>query len=107
MLFSFFSQTLSLLAATDDSTDGDGGSGSLYCISAWNDQGYEHTASRPDILYRIDWMPGLGWMLKRSLYKDQLESEWPTVEKVSILIIIQYINLKQFYLKFCYFLCIF
>lgn len=82
-MLSFFSQTLPLLAVTDDSTDGgSSGSGSLYCISAWNDQGYEHTASRPDVLYRVDWMPGLGWMLKRSLYKDQLESEWPTVEKV-------------------------
>ncbi|XP_015373420.1 PREDICTED: protein O-linked-mannose beta-1,2-N-acetylglucosaminyltransferase 1-like isoform X2 [Diuraphis noxia] len=79
--FSFFSQTLPLLAVADDSTDGGSGSGSLYCVSAWNDQGYEHTASRPDVLYRIDWMPGLGWMLKKSLYKDQLESEWPTVEK--------------------------
>lgn len=69
------------MATVDDSTDSSGGS--LYCISAWNDQGYEHTASRPDVLYRVDWMPGLGWMLKRSLYKDQLESEWPTVEKVS------------------------
>jgi len=91
VLLSFFSQTLPLLAVADDSTDGGGGggdggsgSGSLYCVSAWNDQGYEHTASRPDILYRVYWMPGLGWMLKRSLYKDQLESEWPTIEKVSI-----------------------
>lgn len=71
-----------LLAAVDDSVDVGGSSGLLYCISAWNDQGYVHTASRPDVLYRVDWMPGLGWMLKRSLYKDQLESEWPTVEKV-------------------------
>lgn len=72
-----------LLAATDDSTDGSSdGPGSLYCVSAWNDQGYKHTASRLDVLYRVDWMPGLGLMLKRSLYKDQLESEWPTVEKV-------------------------
>lgn len=85
MMLSFFSQTLPLLAANDDSTDGGGGgSGSLYCVSAWNDQGYEHTASRPDVLYRVDWMPGLGWMLKRSLYKDQLEPEWPTIEKVTI-----------------------
>lgn len=85
MIFSFFSQTLPLLAGDDDSTDGS--SNGLYCISAWNDQGYENTASRPDILYRVDWMPGLGWMLKRSLYKDQLESEWPTVEKVTTILI--------------------
>lgn len=92
------------MAVPDDSTDGGSGSGSLYCVSAWNDQGYEHTASRPDVLYRIDWMPGLGWMLKRSLYKDQLESEWPTVEKVSILtIILYYIDLKQSYFEFMLF----
>ena len=22
-------------------------------------------------------MPGLGWMLKRSLYKEELEKKWP------------------------------
>lgn len=82
-VYSFFSQTLPLLTADDDTTEGNNGE-SLYCVSAWNDQGYEHTASRPDVLYRVDWMPGLGWMLKRSLFKDQLESDWPTVEKVSI-----------------------
>lgn len=84
-MFSFFSQTLPLLEASDDSTyDIRKDSESLYCISAWNDQGYAHTASRLDVLLRVDWMPGLGWMLKRSLFKDQLESEWPTVEKVNI-----------------------
>lgn len=29
-------------------------------------------------------MPGLGWILKRSLYKEELEPRWPTPEKVSI-----------------------
>ncbi|XP_050425936.1 protein O-linked-mannose beta-1,2-N-acetylglucosaminyltransferase 1-like [Adelges cooleyi] len=70
--FSFFSQTLPLLEKDN----------SLYCISSWNDQGFEHTSSRPDVLYRVDSMPGLGWMLKKSLFKDELESEWPTVEKM-------------------------
>lgn len=55
----------------------------MYCISAWNDQGYEHTSSDPALLYRVETMPGLGWILKRSLYKDELESKWPTPEKVS------------------------
>ena len=27
-------------------------------------------------------MPGLGWLLKRKLYKEELESKWPTPEKV-------------------------
>lgn len=29
-------------------------------------------------------MPGLGWLLKRSLYKNELESKWPTPEKVDL-----------------------
>jgi hypothetical protein len=54
----------------------------LYCISAWNDQGYEHTSADPSLLYRVETMPGLGWILKRSLYKEELEPRWPTPEKV-------------------------
>lgn len=30
-------------------------------------------------------MPGLGWLLKRDLYKQELEPNWPTPEKVRIL----------------------
>nr|CAD7392445.1 unnamed protein product [Timema cristinae] len=70
---SYFSQTLRLLEEDP----------SLYCISAWNDQGYEHTSDDPSLLYRVETMPGLGWLLKRALYKDELESKWPTPEKVS------------------------
>ena len=54
----------------------------LYCISAWNDQGYEHSCKDPALLYRIETMPGLGWMLKKSLFKDELEPQWPSYEKV-------------------------
>lgn len=70
--FSFLSQTVHLLNEDD----------SLYCISAWNDQGYEHTAEDPALLYRVESMPGLGWVLKKSLYKDELEPKWPTPEKL-------------------------
>jgi beta-1,2-N-acetylglucosaminyltransferase len=56
----------------------------IYCISAWNDQGYEHTSDDPSRLYRVETMPGLGWLLKRSLYKDELEFKWPTPDKASI-----------------------
>lgn len=45
-------------------------------------QGYEHTAEDPALLYRVESMPGLGWVLKKSLYKDELEPKWPTPEKV-------------------------
>ncbi|RWS14828.1 hypothetical protein B4U79_10427 [Dinothrombium tinctorium] len=70
--FSYFNQTRRLLEEDD----------SIYCISAWNDQGYEHTAEDPSLLYRVETMPGLGWMLKRSLYKEELETRWPTPEKL-------------------------
>ncbi|KAK3870180.1 hypothetical protein Pcinc_024567 [Petrolisthes cinctipes] len=70
--FSYFSQTLRLLEEDP----------SLYCISAWNDQGYDHTSHDPALLYRVETMPGLGWLLKRSLYKDELEPKWPTPEKM-------------------------
>lgn len=70
--FSFLSQTIHLFYDDD----------SLYCISAWNDQGYEHTAEDPSLLYRVESMPGLGWVLKKSLYKDELEPKWPTPEKL-------------------------
>uniref|UniRef100_A0A4W6E6R9 Protein O-linked-mannose beta-1,2-N-acetylglucosaminyltransferase n=1 Tax=Lates calcarifer TaxID=8187 RepID=A0A4W6E6R9_LATCA len=45
-------------------------------------QGYEHTAEDPALLYRVESMPGLGWVLKKSLYKDELEPKWPTPEKL-------------------------
>ncbi|XP_076347188.1 protein O-linked-mannose beta-1,2-N-acetylglucosaminyltransferase 1-like [Tachypleus tridentatus] len=70
--FSYFSQTLGIL--DEDNT--------VYCVSAWNDQGYEHTSQDPSLLYRVETMPGLGWILKRSLYKDELEPHWPTPEKL-------------------------
>ena len=33
-------------------------------------------------------MPGLGWMLKRSLYKEELENKWPTPEKVEYSVVV-------------------
>eukprot|EP00095_Tigriopus_kingsejongensis_P002154 maker-scaffold248_size238799-snap-gene-1.30 protein:Tk02154 transcript:maker-scaffold248_size238799-snap-gene-1.30-mRNA-1 annotation:"protein o-linked-mannose beta- -n-acetylglucosaminyltransferase 1" len=70
--FSYFSQTLSILEEDE----------SVYCVSAWNDQGYQHTVSDPSLLYRVETMPGLGWILKKSLYKQELEPRWPTPEKM-------------------------
>lgn len=49
--FSYFSQTVHLMTKDD----------SLYCISAWNDQGYDHSCQDPTLMYRIETMPGLGW----------------------------------------------
>ncbi|XP_054161099.1 protein O-linked-mannose beta-1,2-N-acetylglucosaminyltransferase 1-like [Oppia nitens] len=70
--FQYFQQTIKLV---DEDP-------SIYCISAWNDQGYEHTSADPGVLYRVETMPGLGWLLTRRLYKEELEPKWPTPEKL-------------------------
>ena len=69
--FNYFSQTMGLLKADK----------SLYCISAWNDLGYEYTSADPAKLYRVETMPGLGWMLSRQLFTEELEPQWPTPDK--------------------------
>lgn len=69
--FVYFNQTINLLDKDP----------SLYCISAWNDQGYDHTSRDNSLLYRVESMPGLGWLLKRKLYKEELESRWPSVDR--------------------------
>eukprot|EP00126_Sphaerothecum_destruens_P007297 Sdes_comp19788_c0_seq1m11876 len=69
--FSFFSQTIDLMKIDK----------SIYCISAWNDQCYKHTCQNESMLYRVQTMPGLGWLLSRSLYKKELEPVWPPPEK--------------------------
>ena len=45
-------------------------------------QGYEHTSGDPSKLYRVETMPGLGWILKKSIYKQELEHRWPGPDKV-------------------------
>lgn len=73
-LLSFFSQTIELFEKDP----------SIYCLSAWNDLGYEETSYDVYELMRVETMPGLGWVLSRKLYKNELEPKWPTPEKVSL-----------------------
>ncbi|XP_057244401.1 alpha-1,3-mannosyl-glycoprotein 2-beta-N-acetylglucosaminyltransferase [Malurus melanocephalus] len=51
---------------------------SLWCISAWNDNGKEAMvdSARAELLYRTDFFPGLGWLLLAELW-DELEPKWP------------------------------
>ena len=44
-------------------------------------QGYQHTSLDPTMLHRVETMPGLGWILKRSLWSQELEPRWPSPEK--------------------------
>ncbi|KAJ7991809.1 hypothetical protein DPEC_G00287720 [Dallia pectoralis] len=50
----------------------------LWCVSAWNDNGREGLVDpgKPELLYRTDFFPGLGWMLQRDVWAE-LEPKWP------------------------------
>ncbi|XP_069867417.1 alpha-1,3-mannosyl-glycoprotein 2-beta-N-acetylglucosaminyltransferase [Dipodomys merriami] len=66
--FEYFQATYPLLRADP----------SLWCVSAWNDNGKEQMvdASRPELLHRTDFFPGLGWLLLAELWAE-LEPKWP------------------------------
>ena len=58
----------------------------LICISAWNDNGksglilYDNENTNGAgirLLYRTDFFPGLGWMLRRSTWFGELRDTWP------------------------------
>ena len=49
---------------------------SLWCVSAWNDQGFPHTANDPHRLLRTDYFPGLGWMVPKHVWAE-LRDTWP------------------------------
>jgi len=66
-ILSYFKQLLPVLENDE----------SVYCISAWNDQGYDHLSNDPSMMYRVETMPGLGWVLSRKLFKNELEIKWP------------------------------
>ena len=48
----------------------------IWCVSAWNDNGKEGFVKGNDVLYRSDFFPGLGWMLTRSVW-NELRPKWP------------------------------
>jgi hypothetical protein len=52
-------------------------SSDLFCISAWNDNGFNGFSLRENRLYRTDVFPGLGWMLHRDSWTELLRSKWP------------------------------
>lgn len=51
---------------------------SLWCVSAWNDNGKTGLVdeSAPELLYRTDFFPGLGWMLTKDVWAE-LAVKWP------------------------------
>ncbi|XRB03935.1 alpha-1,3-mannosyl-glycoprotein beta-1,2-N-acetylglucosaminyltransferase [Pycnococcus provasolii] len=49
---------------------------SLWCASSWNDNGKVPFAKVNDAVYRSEFFPGLGWMMKRETFLE-LAPEWP------------------------------
>ena len=49
---------------------------SVWCISAWNDQGFTHTTADATRLLRTGYFPGLGWMISSDLWHE-LRVKWP------------------------------
>lgn len=48
----------------------------LFAVSSFNDNGHLENGD-PKRLLRSDFFPGLGWMMTRDLWKNELESKWP------------------------------
>ena len=49
----------------------------LWCTSAWNDNGFGGLAREPKRVMRTGFFPGLGWLLSRALWKRELQPSWP------------------------------
>lgn len=48
----------------------------LWCVSSWNDFGFSDLVADRRRLFRTDFFPGLGWMLRRELWQE-LRGRWP------------------------------
>lgn len=48
-----------------------------FVLSAWSDNGFLDKIHDPYELRRTDYFPGLGWLLTRRLYEEELEGKWP------------------------------
>lgn len=66
--FFFYFEKLSPLLDSDQT---------LLAISAFNDNGIKGTVSDSTRVVRSDFFPGLGWMLSRTLWKNELSPKWP------------------------------
>ncbi|KAI6677468.1 hypothetical protein NL676_038264 [Syzygium grande] len=48
----------------------------IMAVSSWNDNAQKQFVHDPEILYRSDFFPGLGWMLTKSTW-NELSPKWP------------------------------
>lgn len=49
---------------------------SLWLASAWNDNGFEHLVHDTKALHRTTFMPGLGWLMPRRVWEEELVHRW-------------------------------
>jgi len=49
---------------------------SLFCVSAWHDNGFQGMAMDEERLFRTSYFPGLGWMIRRETW-DLIKAHWP------------------------------
>lgn len=49
---------------------------SLFCVSAWNDNGFKGLVSNEQRLFRTDYFPGLGWMIRNDTWA-KIKGIWP------------------------------
>ena len=49
----------------------------LWLASAWNDNGFRGLVRDPLALRRTQFFPGLGWLLTRRLWEEELREAWP------------------------------
>jgi len=49
---------------------------SLFCVSAWNDNGFRQLVADERRLFRTDYFPGLGWMVQKDTWL-QIKDHWP------------------------------
>lgn len=52
-------------------------SNELFCVSSWNDYGQDFLDHSPQKIRRTDYFPGLGWLLTRSLWIDEIGEIFP------------------------------
>ena len=50
---------------------------SLLAVSAFNDNGLAHHVKDATRVLRSDFFPGLGWMMTRKLWTEELRAKWP------------------------------
>ena len=49
----------------------------VYCVSAYNDNGRPELVDDPGAVYRTDWFGGLGWLASRRLFHTEWAPAWP------------------------------